>query len=226
MKKLMYVTIAVLMLAGMLLAEPMMNPNAPVGPKTDSNPNLKPRLMEDGTGMDRMMDMNLTPAQKTKLEGLRASHQKTMNTIEAEIENLHIDIRAALKSENFVNAKKLTQQLFEKKISAANARIDHLEMVMKELTPEQKEKGREMFMEMMNPDGPRGQMGMHPGMMNKMHSMKGCKMQGMEKNKNCCNGNEMKMEDCGQGKEMHKDCETHKDNMKHDTNKTKAEMKN
>ena len=202
MNKLILVPLAVLLLAGMLFAQgtmdhkPMVNPNAKIGPGPNDNPNFKPRLTDDGTGSDRMMELNLTDAQKKKLDELRVAHQKNMNSLDAEIQNLHMDVRQALKNDDFNLAKRYTQQLFDKKLAQANARLNHQEQVLKELDATQKQLFRDLHM--MQGEKPWGMQHGKPGMMNKkgahqmMQPMPG---KGMMQGKGMddCPGN-----DCGQ----------------------------
>ena len=150
MKKIALVSITILMLIGMLAAQgkdyPQMSrkPGA-CGPGRDAR--MAPRPEWDGTSMDMLKQLNLTSAQTQKLTQLQTSQQKAMNTINAEIENIEIDLRQALKNDDFPAAKNLNDQLHEKKRDKANYRIDHREQIMKELTPEQKDKFQPMFME-------------------------------------------------------------------------------
>lgn len=207
MHKHIILTLAALTLAVLMFAQPgnnpMVNHNAHAGYNSADNPNLAPRPHD----MNPMEELKLNDTQKKKLDEFRSAHQKSMNLLDAEIENMHIDIMQAMKKEEFANAKKLTQQLFEKKLAKANARIDHLQMVMKELTPEQKEMGRDMLMNMGNGDGK----GMHKGMMNCPH-MKG--MKGMK--------------DCEEMKGMQHDCmnKEGKPDPNMPTPKVKTEIKN
>jgi len=211
MNKHILLVLAALLVAGLMFAQPsgnpLVNPKDHAGHNSAQNPNLVPRPGIEGHDMDMMMELKLSDAQKVKLEELKTSHQKSVNLMEAEIENLHIDIMQYLKKEDFANAKKLTQQLYDKKLAKANARIDHMQMVMKELTPEQKEMGRGMFMNMM---GKHGGKGMHKGMMNcpgmmGMNGMKG-------------------MHNCDEMKGMKHDCQN--DTPKPDPNMPTPKVKN
>lgn len=174
MKKTMIITLTLTLILAttMLLAQgtPKGNPKVPVGPKVTDNPNLKSRLIDDGTGMGRIQELDLSEKQLKKLDELRMEHQKRMNTAQAEIENLHLDIEAALKADDYKRAKELTTQVFNKKAALAVARIDHMQSMMKELNAEQKIKARQMFMprhmimmRQMHMDHMQGK-GMMPGM--------------------------------------------------------------
>jgi len=83
-------------------------------------------------------DLKLTDAQKKKWEELKTSFEKTKNTLQAEIKNLKIDLRTALKNENFQNAKELNKQIAAKRNALDDAKVDFLAARMKELTSEQK----------------------------------------------------------------------------------------
>jgi len=188
MKKLMILTLALLLAGGILLAQnATTNPKVIPGPKVTDNPNLKPRLVDEGSGEGRIRELNLTEAQLKKFDEKRSAFQKRMNTINAEIENLEIDIQQALKDENYSRAKELTKQLYDKKLARAHARIDHMQDMLKELTAEQKLKARDMFMprlqnRAMMMHRMKQRMGPGPGMhdcqqhkgMQKMHQQRDC----------------------------------------------------
>ncbi len=150
MKKYVVITISLLLLAGLLIAQGRDYPQIPrqsgaYGPGRNSR--LVPRPEWDGTSMDMLEELNLSEAQSKKLLELQTSQQKAMNTINAEIENLNIDLRQALRSDDFVSARRLNDQVHEKMRIKSNTRIDHREQILRELTPEQQEKFRPMFME-------------------------------------------------------------------------------
>ncbi len=221
MNKLVIIPLAILLLAGMLFAQnstsdkPLVNPNVKPQHNCMDNPNLKARLQDDGTGSDRMQGLNLSDAQKKKLEELRASHQKAMNSLRAEIENLEVDIRQAVQNGDMASARKSTQLLYDKKMNQAMSRLEHLEKVLKELNDEQKTKFRAMEMFNGEPMGP-----MHrPGMMGKdcgpgcgMHKMQFQMQKGMMQNgqsgcgQNCQMDQMQGCKDKGQMMEKQHDC--------------------
>ncbi|MBW6514150.1 MAG: Spy/CpxP family protein refolding chaperone [Candidatus Syntrophosphaera sp.] len=197
MKKIIVITLATLLLAGMLFAQ------AKTEEPPATNPKLKPRLVDDGTGVDRHKAMNLTEAQQKQLDELRLSHQKNMNSIDAEIKNLQLDIDKAIKNEDFATAKKLNQQMHEKRLNRSNAQISHKENVMKELTAEQKKVFTEDFGRMMGFEGRMGYYGLHgdrhPGMMGRMQDGEKNPMQVYRHMKQM----RSRMQDC-------EDCDNHK----------------
>ena len=150
MKKLMIITLGIMLLASMLSAQ------ARVEAKNDNNmkPGMGKHQMQGeemkGQNPQQMMceKLELTKEQQKKFETMRTANQKQMNTLKAEMENLQIDHKAALKDQNFKQAKALNKQISDKKLMMADARIDHMEAMFKELTPEQKEKAADMFMMM------------------------------------------------------------------------------
>ncbi len=150
MKRIALISITILMLAGMLAAQGKDYPQIPRDPNCygpGRNAKLAPRPEWDGTSMDMLKELNLSDAQAKKLGELQIAQKKTMNTINADIENLQIDLNSSLKKDDFVSARKLNDQLHEKMRVKSTTRIDHREQILKELTPEQQEKFRPMFME-------------------------------------------------------------------------------
>ena len=135
--------------------------------------------------MEMMKELGLNKTQTAKLETLRNSQMKQMNSLKAEIDNLMIDLQSALKAEKYADAKAVQKQIFAKKLQKAEARIDHMEAMMKELDPTQKEKAKAMFQKMHQ-----GMQGGHMGMMGSgkgmgMKNMKDCDSTGHNsRNKN------------------------------------------
>lgn len=108
---------------------------------------MKTRSSCEVASMDMLKELNLSDAQTKKLTELQTSQQKAMNTINAEIENLQIDLKQALKNDDFVSARTLNDQLHAKLLVKSNTHINQKEQILKELTPEQKEKFGPMFSE-------------------------------------------------------------------------------
>lgn len=169
MKKLMLLSIVLLLVSGVLVAQhPGMKGNMPGKPMMHQQMG---KGMGMGMKMDCMDEMKLTDAQKKKFEELRTAFQKTENTLSAEIENLRIDMHTAIRAENFSKAKEMNKQIATKENLLADARIDFMSARLKELTPEQKEimksnmmqfRGQRHQMNGMNDcKGMQGGMGMH-----------------------------------------------------------------
>ncbi len=95
-----------------------------------------------------MEKLKLNAEQKKKLETLKTEHQKKLNLLKAELQNLNIDRQNALKADEFKKAKALNKEISVKKLAIADGLIDHIEAVLKELNPEQKEKARGMMQKM------------------------------------------------------------------------------
>lgn len=200
MKKTLIIMAIALFLAGLLAAQMTpMKRHVPSTPAEQYNPSFRDRM----TPMDNMMnckeELKLTEDQAKKLETLHMNFQKSMNTLQAEMENLHMDITAALKDENYKQAKELTKQLMAKKSIMAENRIDFMANRMKELTPEQKKI-------MLQQIGQFKQHGMNDGMgmMNGKGHMGNC--QGMGCGNHQAMGNGMGQDNCqGMGQGMGKD---------------------
>jgi len=167
MKKLSIITLSLVLLTGLLFAQGVTpKKDMQVPPSPTMNPNLKPRLMPDDAPMMMMEKLDLSKDQIAKLEDIRLDHQKRMNTLRAEVENLQLDIQKAMQAEKYNDAKKLNDTIFMKRKDMANARVDHIQAMMKELTADQKEIAKEHFM--------RARMGRGQG----FHGKGDCMMQG------------------------------------------------
>lgn len=128
-----------LMLFGLLFAQgttPQKKTTVP------ADPNADPKLVDRPTPIDvpgHAIDaLNLSQAQKDAFGTLKNNHQKQMIDIRAAIEKIELDIKEAIKNENFTEAKRLNTSLYDKKKEMANARIDHIQAIYKELNAEQK----------------------------------------------------------------------------------------
>lgn len=95
--------------------------------------------------MGRMAEaLELTDAQKEKIETLTFEHKKEMIASRAELKTLELEKQEAMKDDDFAAAKKLNIKIFDKKAEIANARLELKENIMKELTPEQQEQAKEL----------------------------------------------------------------------------------
>ena len=158
MKRIIIISIALLLLAGGLLAQKALPPKT-----MQQNPNLKARPVPDDPMLNLAEELKLTEAQIRKFDELRMGFDKNENSTTAEIENLQIDKEAAMKAENFTKAKELNKQIYAKKMALADARVDFMSARLKELNPEQKEI---MMKKMMMFEGFRNNMrGKHQGPM-------------------------------------------------------------
>lgn len=164
MKKTILITMLLLALSLMLFAQkdadkPCDNcDKEQMMPKGDNGPD------EMGMHKERMKDLGLSKEQMQKLEDLRQEHQKFMNTKKAEIKNLQIDKENAMESGGYDKVKAINKQISDLELAIANAKVDHHQAMMKELTKEQQEK----FNQMMHKKGGPQPQDMGPGHM-KMH---------------------------------------------------------
>lgn len=215
MKKLMILSLALILLAGILLAQKAEPKAALTAPPST----FKERPVPLDPMLNCAEELQLTEAQIKKFDELRTAFDKAKNTAEAEIENLMIDMHTAMKAENFSQAKALNKQMFAKRNQMADARIDFMAARLKELNAEQKEIMKKNMMQfeghgrqMQNCQGMKGQ-----GM--QMHNRKGMNGQGMQMhNRNGMQGNCDDCQDCGEGqgkgKSMEQQHNMHKMNMK------------
>lgn len=166
MKKILIVLLTILALSVMLFAEPKDTPKKD-NPCNDCNEHGMMMGPRDGSGphggmgmenrKDIMEELKLTKEQMKKLETLKTDYEKIINTKQAELENLMIDKHLAMKADKFDQVKAINKQIADLELFIDNARVDHHAAMLKELTPEQRDKFKEM-----TPMG-RG-MGMHQGM--------------------------------------------------------------
>jgi len=150
MKKTFIITLIALMLIGIIWSKDTaktMPPSTVNSNKTSQmNATLELNPRSERVGFRNVLkELNLTEAQKKTLDELQLNHKKAMNIIDAEIRNLQLDLHKAIKGEDYAAAKILNNQLYEKKRSRANNRIELREQIMKELTAEQKAKLQSLF---------------------------------------------------------------------------------
>ena len=139
MKKTMIISALMLLLIGLLAAQMTpMRKHVPADPAKQFNPSFRdrPTLIDDIAQCKE--ELKLTDEQMKNLETLRNNFEKSRNTLQAEMDNLHIDIKTALKDENYARAKELSKQLNSKHGQMAESRIDFVANRMKELNPDQK----------------------------------------------------------------------------------------
>lgn len=212
MKKFSIITLTLILLTGLLFAQgaPMKHKGMQVPGSPADNPKLKDRLAPEDAPMPMIEMLKLSKEQQAKFQDLRLEHQKRMNLLEAEVENLKLDIHKMIKGEQFADAKKLNDSLYAKKKDMANARIDHMQAMLKELSAEQKEIAKEHFMMM-------GMMGRKGHMMSRGQGMGHMGQMGMRNHDGNCgegmgrmHGQKNKMQDC----EDCEDCEDKAPNTK------------
>ncbi|MCF7792891.1 MAG: Spy/CpxP family protein refolding chaperone [Candidatus Cloacimonetes bacterium] len=91
-------------------------------------------------------NLDLTDAQKDKIDELKIAHDKKMIQLHADEKILQVDKKTAMMDQDFAKVKKLTDKIYDRKKDIALAKIDHHEDVWNELTPEQQEEAKEMRM--------------------------------------------------------------------------------
>ncbi|MFB3844897.1 MAG: Spy/CpxP family protein refolding chaperone [Candidatus Cloacimonadaceae bacterium] len=142
MKKSILITLALLTFSLFLFAQAGNKPAVP-------QPN-QPQKMEMQKAQDNDMDaemvnkLDLTKEQRQKIDQLRDEHRKFLNLKEANLKNLRIDQQNAMQAENYTKVKQINKAINDLQLEIANAKVDHHQAMMKELTPAQKEKLKEM----------------------------------------------------------------------------------
>jgi Spy/CpxP family protein refolding chaperone len=146
MKKLLLLTLVMLLLSFMLFAQKAEKPMGKDCLDCNQQPMMKPGEVpqNDMMGMDMMKELNLTKEQQQKFEGMRLEHKKYMNTKQAEMENLRMDKQNAMRDGDYNKAKMLNKNIADLDLAIENAKVDHHMAMMKELTKEQQEKMKEM----------------------------------------------------------------------------------
>ena len=132
MKKIIVISLVLIMAAGALLAQRADRTNT----KKDA-PSIRERV---NPAQRFMQDLDLSEAQMQKFAEARATFERQNNTINAEIKNLRLDLIEALKAENVRRAKEINQEISSKELQLANAKVDHFANQIKELNREQKQK--------------------------------------------------------------------------------------
>jgi len=112
-----------LMLCGLLFAQ---SPNLAERPKPIDTPQY---------GIDALF---LSQAQKDAINTIEINHQKQMIDLKAAVDKANLDIKQAIHKENFADAKKHYTTLFNKMKEMADARMDLMQAVLKELNDQQK----------------------------------------------------------------------------------------
>lgn len=139
MKHLTIILIALTLISGSLFAQSSLNDKKMAAGRTpDDNGKLVDRLKPIDNPMTIKEMLNLSDKQTKKMDELKTALQKQINTMNAQIQNLALDKEKAMKDEDFNNAKKLNGQIFDLKKAMANARIDHMQAMLKELSADQK----------------------------------------------------------------------------------------
>ena len=84
-------------------------------------------------------ELELTDAQIDKIDEYQDDSRKVSIDLKADIEKLHIDEKNALENENYKEARKVIDQIFEKKATLAKERISLKEKISSVLTEDQKD---------------------------------------------------------------------------------------
>lgn len=88
--------------------------------------------------------LELTDAQKKKIDELQLKHKKAMIQLDADIEILIVDKISTMQEHDFAKVKKITGSIFDLRKNVAVKQIEHLEAMWNVLTPEQQQKADEL----------------------------------------------------------------------------------
>ncbi len=102
-------------------------------------------------------ELGLREDQIDKIMDFQAASKKQVIDLKADIDKLEIDQKMALKDDDFKTARKIIDQIFDKKAEIAKEKINIKEKINSILTPDQIEKLKTMHKEM-----PKGHPDMHP----------------------------------------------------------------
>jgi len=91
-----------------------------------------------------LQELDLSDAQKEKIDGYISSHKKQMIELKADIDIKMVDKHDAAKDHDFSRMKKIVSEVMELKKDMALKQIDHHENIWNILTLEQQEKADEM----------------------------------------------------------------------------------
>jgi len=165
MKKVLLITLAIMIISFTLYAQNAMNHEMNKSKPGDKQMEMK---NHDVMGMhkDMMKELNLTKEQQKKIDAMQVAHKKFMNTKQAEMKNLQIDKKNAMKAEEFNKVKQINKSIADLELEISNKQADHHQAMLKELTPEQKEKMQNMR--------PMGKPGMKKEMMQNRNMKEPC----------------------------------------------------
>jgi|GEM_PF-2793084 len=155
----------------------------------------------DSDGPDAGLEAcKLSDEQRTQLNNIEAQIQKQMIDLRAATEKLEIDQRQAMEAENYAQARKIVDQLADKRAEMEKLNITRMEQVSKILTDDQKKAWRNMRHErrrhMRRCDGPCGH-NMGPGMPGGQHGSGMMPCGGPGQSMQPCGGQGHTMQPCG-----------------------------
>ena len=90
-----------------------------------------PRMIEE---------LKITDDQLVKIDAIRFEFQKKMIDVKANMQKTQLEKREAIKNENFTKAKSITEAYFKNRAIEEVDKLDMMEKMLNELTPEQRKK--------------------------------------------------------------------------------------
>ena len=93
--------------------------------------NFGPRMIEE---------LKITDDQLVKIDAIRFEFQKKMIDVKANMQKTKLEKREAIKNEDFAKAKSITEAYFKNRATEEVDKLDMMEKMLNELTPEQRKK--------------------------------------------------------------------------------------
>ncbi|MBW6515537.1 MAG: Spy/CpxP family protein refolding chaperone [Candidatus Cloacimonetes bacterium] len=100
--------------------------------------------MQHEMGLGVLNRLNLSEQQREQVRTFQHTHQLEMIDLRAEITKLRLQIRQAMQDNDFRNAIRLNDQLYQKEGEMARKGIELREKIHQVLTPEQREQMKQM----------------------------------------------------------------------------------
>lgn len=138
MRKILIIALIIMTLSVLLLAQ------QPAKAAKGHNPEMQ--MKHEMQPPEIMKELNLSKEQKVKIDALKDTHVKYLNTKKAELQNLQIDKQNAMKAGDYTRVKQINKQISDLQLDMSNKKVDHHQAILKELNAEQKEKFQQMGM--------------------------------------------------------------------------------
>jgi len=90
-----------------------------------------PRMIEE---------LKITDEQLVKIDAIRFEFKKKMIDVKANKQKIQLEKREAIKNENFTKAKSITKEYFKTRATEEVDKLNMMEKMLNELTPEQRKK--------------------------------------------------------------------------------------
>lgn len=139
--------IAIIMLVGLTLMAQVHQPRSQqMREQRIPEERQKPEMnrMQHDRGLGMLERLNLNERQKEQVRNFQHNHQLEMIDLRAEATKLRLQIQQAMQNDEFRNAIRLNEQLYQKEGDIAKKGIELREKIHQVLTPEQREQLKQM----------------------------------------------------------------------------------